>query len=123
MKKDIIYNYLKNSNNSLTAEEIYDNISKQIDINLSTVYRTLNNLVEKNEITKNIRQNKIAYFEIANNHKHYMICDICNQAYPIENCNIEKIAKKIKKETGFKITSHTFELHGICQNCLKNGTH
>ena len=26
----------------------------------------------------------------------------------------------IEKETGFNITSHTLEFHGICPECLKN---
>ena len=34
--------------------------------------------------------------------------------------NIDKLARKIKKETGFNITSHTLEFHGVCPECLKN---
>lgn len=121
MKKDIIFNVIKNSQNSLTAEEIYTNVSQNIDVNLSTVYRTLNNLVDKNLVTKVIRQDKIAYYEIANNEdKHYLICDNCNSAYTTRVCDLEKLSKKIKKETGFNITSHTLEFHGICPKCLKN---
>ena len=70
LKKDIIFNLLKNSPKSLTAEEIYKDMSQTTDVNLSTVYRTLNNLVAKGEITKNVRQDKIAYFEIGDQHKH-----------------------------------------------------
>ena len=122
MKKDIIFDVIKNSPNSLTAEEIYNDVSQNIDVNLSTVYRTLNNLVEKDLVTKVVRQDKIAYYELANNneHKHYLICDNCNNAYSTDMCDLDKIARKIKKETGFNITSHTLEFHGICPECLKN---
>ena len=121
MKKDYIFDVIKNSPNSLTAEEIYNNVSQNININLSTVYRTLNNLVEKDLVTKIVRQDKISYYELADNdQKHYLICDKCNQAYPTNMCNIEKIERKIKRETGFNITSHTLEFHGICPECLKN---
>ena len=121
MKKDYIFDVIKNSPNSLTAEEIYNNVSQNININLSTVYRTLNNLVEKDLVTKIVRQDKISYYELADNdQKHYLICDKCNQAYPTDMCNIEKIERKIKRETGFNITSHTLEFHGICPECSKN---
>lgn len=121
MKKDYIFDVIKNSPNSLTAEEIYNNVSQNININLSTVYRTLNNLVEKDLVTKIVRQDKISYYELADNdQKHYLICDKCNQAYPTNMCNIEKIERKIKRETGFNITSHTLEFHGICPECSKN---
>ena len=121
MKKDYIFDVIKNSPNSLTAEEIYNNVSQNININLSTVYRTLNNLVDKDLVTKIVRQDKISYYELADNeHKHYLICDKCNQAFPTDMCNIEKIERKIKRETGFNITSHTLEFHGICPECSKN---
>ena len=64
MKKDYIFDILKNSPNSLTAEEIYNDVSQNIDINLSTVYRTLNNLVDKDLVTKVVRQDKIAYYRL-----------------------------------------------------------
>mgnify|MGYP005814171803 FL=1 len=121
MKKDYIFDVIKNSPNSLTAEEIYNNVSQNININLSTVYRTLNNLVEKDLVTKIVRQDKISYYELADNdQKHYLICDKCNQAFSTDMCNIEKIERKIKRETGFNITSHTLEFHGICPECSKN---
>ena len=121
MKKDYIFDVIKNSPNSLTAEEIYNNVSQNININLSTVYRTLNNLVEKDLVTKIVRQDKISYYELADNdQKHYLICDKCNQAFSTDMCNIVKIERKIKRETGFNITSHTLEFHGICPECSKN---
>ena len=121
MKKDYIFDVIKNSPNSLTAEEIYNNVSQNININLSTVYRTLNNLVEKGLVTKIVRQDNISYYDLADNdQKHYLICDKCNQAFSTDMCNIEKIERKIKRETGFNITSHTLEFHGICPECSKN---
>lgn len=122
MKKDYVLDILKNSPTPLNAKQIYNTLcSNSIDIDFSTVYRTLNNLVNKDILTKEIRQNKIAYFKFTNhNHKHYLICDKCNKAIPTNLCNIKELSDKIKKETGFKITTHTLELHGLCQNCLKN---
>lgn len=123
MKKDYILNVIKDSSCSLTAEEIYNIVSQDININLSTVYRTLNNLVSNNIITKVVRQDKIAYYELADEiheKRHYLICDSCNNSYFTNTCDIERLKRKIKKETGFNITSHTLELHGICPKCLKN---
>ena len=123
MKKDFIFDVIKNSPNSLTAEEIYNDVSQNIEVNLSTVYRTLNNLVDKNLVTKVVRQDKIAYYELADDNrenKYYLICDNCNHAYSTDMGNIDKLARKIKKETGFNITSHTLEFHGVCPECLKN---
>ncbi len=121
MKKDYVFDIVKNASGSLTAEEIYDEVSKKIDINLSTVYRTLNKLVEKEVLTKQVRQDKIAYYELYNNsNKHYIICDKCNTAFPTLDCNIDRLQNKLQKETGFEIVSHNLEFHGICPTCLKS---
>ena len=100
MKKDFIFDVIKNSPNSLTAEEIYNDVSQNIDVNLSTVYRTLNNLVDKNLVSKVVRQDKIAYYELVDeeNPKHYLICDKCSEAFSTEMCDIDKIARKIKMQ-------------------------
>ncbi len=121
MKKDFIFDVIKNSTNSLTAEEIYNAVTQDVDVNLSTVYRTLNNLVDKNIVTKVVRQDKIAYYELASDEpKNYLICDKCNNAYSTDIGDLAKIARKIKRETGFNITGHTLEFHGICPECEKN---
>lgn len=122
MKKDFIFDVLKNTPNSLTAEEIYNDVSQKVKINLSTVYRTLNNLVEKEIVTKVVRQDKIAYYELADensNNKYYMICDVCNNAFPTDILDVNKLTRKIKRETGFNITSQTLEFHGICPECTR----
>jgi len=121
MKKDYIYKILETSSESLTAEEIYTKVSSKININVSTVYRTLNRFIEKGIVKKIIRQNKIAYYElILDEHKHYLICDNCNISLPTEFCVIDKISKTIKKDIGFNIEHHTLEIHGTCADCSKN---
>ena len=121
MKKDIILDIIKNEDTPLTAQDIFKKVSKNIDINLSTVYRALNNLEKSGMIVKTIHHDKIAYYELSSaDSKSYLICDRCNNSYVTSSSDIEKLSKKIKKETGFNITSHTLELHGICSKCMKN---
>ncbi len=50
--------------------------------------------------------------------KQEEIKEDCNRTAKI--LKEEKIERKIKRETGFNITSHTLEFHGICPECLKN---
>lgn len=121
MKKDYIFNIIKSSKEPLTADDIYTLVLKDININLSTVYRSLNNLVKQGTIQKVIHQDKIAYYELTNtnSHKHTLICDVCKATYSTSICDIESISKKIKKETGFDVTSHMIEFHGVCPKCKK----
>ena len=111
---------------SLILSQGLFNLEKRLYIWCIEKYaKSLNNLVDKELVTKVVRQDKIAYYEIANedSNKHYMICDTCNNAYTTDVFDVDKIARKIKRETGFYITSHTLEFHGMCPECKNKNAH
>lgn len=112
-----VLNILQKAKNPLTAEEIYLQCDK--DINLSTVYRILDIFLEKNIVTKPlIKENLAACYTINyHEHRHYIICIKCQKITDIEFCPFSEIENKIIQETKFLITNHKFELTGICPKC------
>ncbi len=117
--KNIVIKIIKKSNRPLTANEIFEISKKDININLSTVYRILNNLENNGNIIKTIRQNKTAYYELNTKvHKHQITCKYCNSEVQIDICPIiEDFTKNIENTTGYEITYHNLELRGICNKC------
>ncbi|WP_168190054.1 Fur family transcriptional regulator [Caloramator sp. E03] len=118
-----ILEILYNSDKPLSAEEIYLYL-KQNDssISLSTIYRNMDRLIERNLVIKNtlFNDNK-ARFEISRkNHKHHIICLKCNKMIEIDECPFKELENKIKNETGFEIETHKFEIYGYCENCKDN---
>lgn len=119
-KRELILNLLTQSNKPMSAEEIYAILSQSIPVHLSTIYRALNALVENKMVTKHIMQDQKMYFSIKENeHKHQLICNICNTITNMESCPIEKLENDITVHTGFQVTEHDLEIRGICSNCLK----
>ncbi|MBE6062430.1 MAG: transcriptional repressor [Clostridium butyricum] len=115
-----ILNILKNSENSLSAENIYQVFKENNeDINLSTVYRTLELFVEKEIIEKiTLKDGVFSYKLKKQNHRHHLQCDICHKEIEIP-CPMSQIEEIVQSETGFTLTQHNLVLKGVCKECKK----
>lgn len=120
-----ILNILKNAENSLSAEKIYQIYRENsTNINLSTVYRTLELFVEKEIIEKITLNDGIFSYRLKKQtHRHHLKCDICNKEIEIP-CPMSQIEEIVQNETGFTLTQHDLVLKGVCRECKnkrKNG--
>ncbi|MBP5694482.1 MAG: transcriptional repressor [Bacilli bacterium] len=112
-----ILNILEKASTPLTAEEIFKLLRKK-DIDLSTIYRTLNAFTSANIIKKEVNNNKENIFSLVNNEdKHILVCVKCHKTVVIDDCPYHEANKKIEQETGFTINDHTTEIYGICPDC------
>ncbi|MDD3304424.1 MAG: transcriptional repressor [Clostridia bacterium] len=117
-KRNEILMIIQNTNKPLTAQEIYDAIFPTTSINLSTVYRNLELLCQENILLKEIRNDKKSYYQMNSYiHKHRVICTKCHCDIIISDCPLKKLENAIEKSTGYQLTSHIFELSGICPQC------
>ncbi len=91
------------------------NILKRTAIDKSTVYRTLETLLNNNIIETSINHKNELYYEIRQEHKHYVKCIKCHKKEEINICPVNELEQK-----GFKIITHKIEIDGICNNCQKN---
>jgi Fur family ferric uptake transcriptional regulator len=119
-KRMLIISILEKCHSPLTAEEIHEYTSKQIPMNLSTIYRTLSILTEKKVLLKNLSQDGKSYYQLNTNlHKHTLMCTLCNKIMPIEDCPLQDFEDQLSKSTNYTITGHSLEFTGICPTCSK----
>lgn len=119
-----ILEFLKDIRQPVTAEQIYCDLKeKNISINLSTVYRTLETLSDKELILRHsVAGESKALFEYNNRiHKHYLICIGCKKILSVENCPLHEYEKILEKNTDFLITGHKLDVYGYCPECQKKG--
>jgi len=90
---------------------------KKVSIDKATVYRILTNLKEL-EIVKEIRlRDREVRYELSNcEHHHHLVCEKCGDIEDVALCE-ETILKEVKKQSHFKIDSHTLEFFGLCEKC------
>lgn len=113
-----IFNILKNSETSLSAEKIHQIYRcNDININLSTVYRTLE-LFEEKELIEKITLNDgvFSYKLKGKTHRHHLECDICHKEVEIP-CPMLQIQEMVQNSTGFTLTDHDLVMKGICKDC------
>lgn len=115
-----ILNILKNSENSLSAEKVYQIFrDNKIDINLSTIYRTLELFEEKCIIERlTLGDGVFSYKLKKKTHRHYLECDVCHKEVEIP-CPMSQIEEIVQNETGFTLTEHDLVMRGICKDCKK----
>ncbi len=105
----------------MKAEQVYDLIPRSVCASLSTVYRILNQLSEKGLLKSMLYQNGIMYYQYdSGEHRHYIVCSKCGKVAALENCPMDAFDNYIRKDTGFDITGHIFELTGICPDCKEH---
>ena len=100
--------------NKLNIKSTIKNIINNTDMDMSTVYRTLNTLEENNILEKNIINDEVVY-TIKEEHKHYIKCIKCNKVTEIDECPFD-LKDNID---GYKILSHSLMIDGICNKCQK----
>lgn len=120
-QRSSVIKIIESSKEPLTAEEIFKTmIVENYQINLSTIYRTLNLLTNKNVLLKILKGDGTAAYELNKmNHNHYITCSMCNNSVLIESCPIKDLSESVSKKTGFKITGHSLQLTGLCAECRK----
>ena len=89
---------------------------KSLDsLNLSTVYRHLNQLVGSGRMIRINHPEKGVLYEQANlPHHHHFFCKSCNITFEIPCCGLDE--EKIIP-AGFKADSHEIYISGLCSAC------
>lgn len=115
-----ILSVLSSSSFPLTAEAVEHNIDSE-DVNLSTVYRTLNLFVDVGIAKKEINAEKENVYSLASDEdSHVLVCVKCHKKTKLEGCPYHEANQRIEEKTGFAILDHSTEIYGVCPQCRKN---
>lgn len=104
----------------LTAEDVLSRVNLALPgMALSTVYRTLDELVSRGIVQRTLLSNDgRSFFELTGNtHRHYMVCLGCHCMFPISTCPVEDFADSAAKALDFEVTDHSLVLYGYCRHC------
>ena len=111
----MILSYLMNTRSHPCIDEIYNQILKKIPtISKTTVYNTLNSLVEYGLVNELDLPEGSRFDYKRNNHAHFY-CKVCKKVYDL-NLEIPEVSESYE---GHKIERIQYTLIGICKECLK----
>ena len=128
--RQAILDVLNRSDKHLSTEDIYIKVhSAYPAIGLTTVYRTLEILVNMGLVFKFDFGDGRARYELAEGsrakHHHHLVCTNCNRVIDYADFIddevelLQKTEKGLSKKYNFKITSHLIQFYGLCDKCAK----
>ena len=127
--RQAILDVLSKTDEHLSAEDIYINVRNiYSNIGLTTVYRTLDILVEIGLVFKFDFGDKKARYELAEGpkgerHHHHLVCTNCNRVIDYtdfideEKDLLDKTEKGLSKKYNFRINGHSIQFYGLCDRC------
>ncbi|MBI2136621.1 transcriptional repressor [Candidatus Woesearchaeota archaeon] len=121
-QRQIVLNlFKKNRQSHLSVYDIYKLAKKKLPkINLSTVYRTVNTLVEECKLNKYQLNEEHYHYQITEHTPHYhMICSECSKIIEIPLKEIEEPAGLLAQKHDFKIAKINLEISGKCRKHSK----
>jgi Fur family transcriptional regulator, ferric uptake regulator len=104
----------------LSAAEIYERLKRgDSRVSLSTVYRTLDRLRAKGEVTERTDTEGEATFMICEpaHHHHHAICGECGRVEDVDCTAMEQFAESLLALHGFELDGHAMEFFGRCRAC------
>lgn len=120
-QREIVLSILIHAEDHLSAEEVYNEIKTkhtESNIGIATVYRALSFLEEVDLIASiTFGSDGKKYESNAKSHHDHLICTECGKIVEFLDDEIEKRQERIAKKNKFKITNHSMQLYGICEDC------
>jgi len=107
----------------LSAEEVVTRVRARLPrVNASTVYRTLDVLVEDGLILRTDLGADRAYYEPAREHlHHHVICERCGKVAHLHESALGTLRARIEKESGYQLGNREISFFGLCADCRKRG--
>jgi Fur family ferric uptake transcriptional regulator len=127
--REAILDVLCKTAKHLSAEDVYLAVHKIYpNVGLTTVYRTLDLLVQMGFVFKFDFGDGRARYELAEGpkgitHHHHLVCTDCGWVVDYTDFIDEEVEllnqteKGLSKKYNFKITNHLIQFYGLCENC------
>lgn len=123
-QRTIIEDILKdNCDIHMTVDDIVLKLNVRGDnVGRTTVYRTLEKLVNEGKVRKYTAENESACFQYLNDtgrcHEHFHLkCTVCGELLHLDCEKITELAYHILNEHGFSLNTGRTVLYGRCQKC------
>lgn len=116
--RELITGVLQREHRFLSAAEVYDRV-KPSRVSLSTVYRTLEYLHARGDVTARVDADGESAFVLCEpqRHHHHAICTACGRVEDVDCAAVEQFADGLRSRNGFELDGHAMEFFGRCRTC------
>ncbi len=117
----MVLSAIENSDNHISAEEIYTQIVvKYPNVNISTVYRTLELLKRLGLITEtDLGNSHVRYHSAEKGHHHHLVCEKCGTIIDIDESTLARLQDVLLHRYNFSARLSHLAIFGCCVDCSK----
>jgi Fur family ferric uptake transcriptional regulator len=123
-QRRVIWNVLlEDPQDHLSAEDIAERVRKRLPrVNTSTVYRTLDILVEDGLLLRTDLGGNRAYYEPVREHPHHhVVCERCGKVTHLHDEALGDFRARIEADSGYRLGGREISFFGLCPSCLRAG--
>ena len=117
----MVLSAIEDSDNHISAEEIYAQIvAKYPNVNISTVYRTLELLKRLSLVTEtDLGEGRVRYHPAEKGHHHHLVCQECGAIIDLDESLLASLKSALLREYEFSADLRHLAILGRCVNCNK----
>lgn len=117
----MILSAIENSDDHISAEEIYAQVVAQYpNVNISTVYRTLELLKRLGLVTEtDLGGGQVRYHSADKGHHHHLVCTECGAIIDLDESTLARLEDVLLSRYNFKAQLRHMAIFGRCAKCAK----
>ncbi len=115
----MILRAVEEADSHISAEEIYAQVrARYPQMNISTVYRTLELVKELGLVTEtDLGDGRVRYHCIGKGHHHHLVCEKCGEIIDMEESILSPLWAGIQQKYNFKVNMKHLAFFGLCPRC------
>ena len=117
----MVLSAIEDSDDHISAEEIYAQIvAKYPQVNISTVYRTLELLKRLGLVTEtDLGGGRVRYHSAEKGHHHHLVCEKCGTMIDIDESTLARLQDVLFHRYNFSARLSHLAIFGRCEKCRK----
>ena len=117
----MVLSAIENSDDHISAEEIYAQVGAKFpQVNISTVYRTLELLKRLGLVTEtDFGEGRVRYHPVGKGHHHHLVCQECGAIIDLDESVLTTLKSALLREYKFSADLRHLAIFGRCVKCGK----
>jgi len=118
-QREIIIEAIAHSGNHINAEEVFSHVQNRThSVNIATVYRTLELLVEQGLASRiDLGEGKVIYATYQHGPHIHLVCRQCGQVTDADQNFLVAVNKRLSKSYQFAADLQHISILGLCSDC------
>jgi Fur family ferric uptake transcriptional regulator len=115
----MILQAIEDATDHISADEIYAQVhSRYPQVNVSTIYRTLELLKELDLVTEtDLGDGRVRYHCMGKGHHHHLVCHSCGNIIDVDESLLDPLWAEIQNKYDFRVDMKHLAIFGRCSKC------